>query len=209
MSKKMLAKVAPDLTDETLGTVVIGMVEDGEMSISSFGALARTALNADNSPVAAVAAVEAVGCCGGLPAGDVMIKTDLPLTDFDRAPFEKKLYASFNKYLTRSVSALSDALGLTENGVLALVLGNGDFDTVTSRSTGVKMIGTSEEVLTARAKTLIYDGFETFNRRSLGALARITGLTEDAVAEIVADNSDFRVSTGRDTARTFVSVRGL
>ena len=206
MSKKMLAKVAGDLTDETLGTVLIGMIEDGEMSISSFGALARTALDTGDSPVAAVAAVE---CCGGLPAGDAMIKTDLPLSAADRAPFNTKLYASFNKFLTRRVSALSDALGITENGVLALVLGNGDFDVVTSRSTGVKMVSTSAEVLTDRAATLIYDSFGTFNRRSLGALARITGLTEDAVNEIVADNSDFRVSTGRNTSRTFVSVRGL
>ncbi len=214
MSTKMLTKVAPDLTDEVLGTVVIGMVEDGEMSISSFGAMARVALGASsgNLPVR-VADGEGAACCGGepvgLPAGDTMIKTDLPLSAEDRAPFRVSLYAAFNKYFTRSVSALSDALGLTENGIIALVLNNGDFDVVTSRGTGSKMIKTTADRLEARADTLIYDSFDTFNRRSLGALARITGLTEYAVLNSITGSCDFRVSVGRDTGRTFVSVGGL
>ncbi len=206
MSKKMLAKVAPDLTDETLGTVVIGMIEDEEMSVSSFGALVRAALGEGSGNVP-------TGCCGGdtvdLAAGDARIKADLPLIAEDRAPFNTLLYGSFNKFFTRSVSALSDVLGLTENGVLALVLSNDDFDVVTSRTGGGKMISTSADVLNDRAESLIYDSFGSFNRRSLASLARITGLTQDAVADIVLANNDFRVSTGSDTARTFVSVRGL
>ena len=203
MSTKMLAKVAVDLTDETLGTVLLGMVEDGEMHISSFGALVRTALGAGSGNV----------CCGGetvdIAAGDAMIKADLPLSVIDREPFDTLLYGSFNKFSTRSVSALSDALGLTKNGVLALVLNNGDFDVVIHRTSGIKMISTTVGRLTARAESLIYDSFDNFDRRSIGALARITGLTEDVVSNIVADNNDFRVSTGRNTARTFISVRGL
>ncbi len=209
MSKKMLAKVAPDLTDETLGTVVIGMIEDEEMSVSSFGELVRTALGSGSGNVP-------TECCGGeslvpveIAAGDARIKADLPLSNEDRAPFNTLLYGSFNKFLTRSVSALSDVLGLTENGVLALVLTNSDFEVVTSRTGGGKMISTSSDVLGDRAESLIYDSFETFNRRSLGSLARITGLTEDAVAGIVAAHRDFRVSTCRDTSRIFVIVRGL
>lgn len=214
MSLKMLTKVAPDVSDSVLGTLLVGMLDDGEMSVGSFGSLARVGLGSGSGNVPAE-------CCGGdagyapvdlaldVPAGDAMIKADLPLNHTDRKPFEKLLYASFTKFFVRSVSALSDITGLTENGVLALVLDNNDFEVISNRNTGAKMISTSEEVLGARADKIIYASFETFRRRSLGALARLTGLTEEFVRDIVETNSDFRVSGGRDTDRTFVSVRGL
>lgn len=55
----------------------------------------------------------------------------------------------------------------------------------------------------------IYDSFSTYRRRSTSALARSTGLTPDAVVGLVNDNEDFRVSQGRNSGNTYVSLRGL
>ena len=55
----------------------------------------------------------------------------------------------------------------------------------------------------------IYESFGTHRRRSATALARITGLTSDAVLELVSGNEDFRVSQGQTSGNTYVSLRGL
>ncbi len=55
----------------------------------------------------------------------------------------------------------------------------------------------------------IYESFGNHRRRSTGALARITGLTTEAVLELVSGNEDFRVNEGRTSGKTYVSLRGL
>lgn len=55
----------------------------------------------------------------------------------------------------------------------------------------------------------VYNSFGTYRRRSADALARATGLTPDAVLELVDGNADFRVSQGRDSGTTYVSLNGL
>ena len=52
----------------------------------------------------------------------------------------------------------------------------------------------------------VYDAFTDYRRRSLGALANITGLTPDAVTQLLENNEDFRFSNGSDTGRTYVSL---
>jgi hypothetical protein len=52
----------------------------------------------------------------------------------------------------------------------------------------------------------IYRAFETYRRRRASALARLTGLTSDAVVELVTGNNDFRVSVGRESGDTYISL---
>jgi len=55
----------------------------------------------------------------------------------------------------------------------------------------------------------VYDAFSGgFSRRSLGALARSTGLLESAVLTLLEGNEDFRVSQGQ-SGTTFVSLRAV
>ncbi len=53
----------------------------------------------------------------------------------------------------------------------------------------------------------IYGAYDNHRRRSVGALMNITGLPEQAVLALVSGNADFRVSRGRRSGKTFVSVR--
>lgn len=55
----------------------------------------------------------------------------------------------------------------------------------------------------------IYGSFDNHRRRSVGALGRATGLTAEAVIELVTGNDDFRVSQGRNSGTTYVSLNGL
>jgi len=54
----------------------------------------------------------------------------------------------------------------------------------------------------------VYSSFDSYRRRSVGALANATGLTPEAVLSLVSENTDFRVSEGQ-SGRTFVSLNGL
>jgi hypothetical protein len=55
----------------------------------------------------------------------------------------------------------------------------------------------------------IYGSFGTYRRRTVSALARSTGLTNDAVLELIEGNTDFRVSTGRNSGDVFISINRL
>lgn len=55
----------------------------------------------------------------------------------------------------------------------------------------------------------VYSGFENYRRRSVTALARLTGLTETAVLQLIDGNTDFRVSVGRESGNTFVSLTDI
>lgn len=70
-------------------------------------------------------------------------------------------------------------------------------------------IAPDNPVARAALTQTVYNSFETHRRRSAGALARATGLTSDAVLELVADNEDFRVSQGRNSGTMYVSLRGI
>lgn len=55
----------------------------------------------------------------------------------------------------------------------------------------------------------IYNSFSgSHRRRSATALSRATGLTEEAVLELINGNNDFRVSQGRNSGKTYVSLQG-
>lgn len=55
----------------------------------------------------------------------------------------------------------------------------------------------------------VYSAFEgTRRRRSIKAISLITGFTNRVVLEVLEGNSDFRITEGRETGRTFISVRG-
>jgi hypothetical protein len=79
---------------------------------------------------------------------------------------------------------------------------------VSTASTKSPEIPESPVARTALLDT-IYNSFGTYRRRSATALSRATGLTPDAVVELVTGNSDFRVSVGRDSGNTFISLNGL
>lgn len=81
-------------------------------------------------------------------------------------------------------------------------------DAVSGASTKSPELPDSPVAKTALLET-IYNSFGTFRRRSAVALSRSTGLTPDAVIELVSGNDDFRVSVGRDSGNTFISLNGL
>lgn len=57
------------------------------------------------------------------------------------------------------------------------------------------------------ALNTIYDAFSgQYRRRSLGALAEATGLSPEDVRRLVEAAGDFRVSTGRETGKVYVSI---
>lgn len=67
-----------------------------------------------------------------------------------------------------------------------------------------------EDEPTRRALTqAIYNSFGEYRRRSVRALAQTTGLSQEAVLELLDGNTDFRISIGRDSGEQFVSVRGI
>jgi len=55
----------------------------------------------------------------------------------------------------------------------------------------------------------VYNSFGTYRRRSTTALAAATGLTSEAVLTLIEGNADFRVTNGRTSGSTFVSLNGL
>lgn len=60
--------------------------------------------------------------------------------------------------------------------------------------------------VTNALKESIYGAFGTYRRRTVAALARLTGLTPDAVVTLLRNNEDFRFSQGRDSDNTYVSL---
>lgn len=63
----------------------------------------------------------------------------------------------------------------------------------------------------ARAELLdtIYNAFNgDYNRRSVSALSRATGLSGPAVLELLEGNADFEVATRR-SGKTYVTLRGM
>jgi len=57
------------------------------------------------------------------------------------------------------------------------------------------------------ALDVIYGAFDNYRRRTITALVRKTGLPEQAVMSLVQGNGDFRVSRGRRSGKTYISIR--
>lgn len=81
-------------------------------------------------------------------------------------------------------------------------------EAVSGASTKSPEIPESPVARTALLDT-IYNSFGTYRRRSATALSRATGLTPEAVIELVTGNNDFRVSQGRESGSTYISLNGL
>jgi len=145
MSLRVLAKIADELNNEVLGTVVVGLIEDGELSPAEFGALVRTALVSGVVPAATAVptvlsdligeAVDSVTTF--VPASAVADVAPiipetvpapvLPESAAERAALTRTVYDSFTDFRRRSLGALSTATGLSTDAVLALIADNNDF----------------------------------------------------------------------------------
>lgn len=107
---KALAAVAPNVNNETLGTLARAF------DPNALGAALRPLLGAAE-PVATTDAVEMVSVKSPV----------LPESPVARTALLDTIYNSFNKYRRRSTTALSVSTGLTPDAVLELIDGNGDF----------------------------------------------------------------------------------
>ena len=111
-----------------------------------------------------------------------------------------------NEILGKVVQAFDpDALGASLRPLL------GNFEPVATEvaTSGNAKSAELPESSVARAALMatIYGSFEKHRRRSTGALSRVTGLTPEAVVMLIDDNTDFRMSTGRNSGKTYVSRR--
>ncbi len=231
MSLKFLARIEPDVSDEFLGGVVTGMVTAGAVKDGELGFLIREGLRSTYS-VSDADSPDA-------DSPDTMTAMDVPLRSYTQNELLQLIYGSYTTYRRRSLFALTQITGLRSSAVLELIEGNSNLRTYTGRDSGevyvsiceaarrgavvaedatdVPVLMTEEvgnglpETSEGRRVTLlaIYNSYTVHRRRSLGALARITGLRPSALMVLINGNDDFRISTGRDSGEVYVSVRGI
>ena len=101
-----------------------------------------------------------------------------------------------------------EALGAALRPLLGTLEPVATNDAATGVSTKSPEVPTNPVARTALLET-IYGSFGTYRRRKVASLARATGLTSDAVLELLSGNTDFRVSQGRQSGDTYVSLAGL
>ncbi len=103
------------------------------------------------------------------------------------------------------------AVGLVANGAVtkadlgAAILGG--FQVASGTNAPAATAAPTPAISPREALDRIYGAYDNHRRRSIGALMNITGLPQEAVLSLVSGNGDFRVTRGRRSGKTFVSVR--
>jgi len=84
-----------------------------------------------------------------------------------------------------------------------------------SSSTGVSAADSKagelpdSEVARSALLETIYESFGSHKSRSVPALSRLTGLSQDCVLELIKGNQDFRVRVGKESNTKYVSLKGI